>query len=667
MRRHVFSLLKIWSFAAAWTAAGLGAEAARLTVRLDQPGKAISPELFGIFFEDLSAAADGGLYAELVSNRSFEYQAAEQRDWNNLTGWELTLRGGGRGTVAIDSAVSLHPNNPHYAVLETVTPGEGVGLVNAGFDGIAVQAGASYDVSLFVRQLFVGGHWDAVKQTGVLPLVARLEDKAGASLGETSFQISARAWTRLAGTITATKTEPAARLVLLTTARGGLALDEISLFPQNTFRHRPNGLRADLAQVIADLHPKFMRFPGGCLVHGDGLGNMYRWQDTVGPIEQRRQQPNLWGYHQSVGLGYFEFFQFCEDIGATPLPVVPAAVCCQNSDHQGGTGQAGLPLDAMPAYIQSLFDLIEYANGPATSPWGAKRAAAGHPVPFHLRYLGVGNEDAQTDVFRERFQLIHAALKARHPEITIVGTVGPFPDGEDYDAGWKFADTQHVAMVDEHYYKPPAWFWDNLSRYDGYDRNRSQVYVGEYAAHDDRRRSTLRSAIAEAAYLTSLERNGDIVRMASYAPLLAKRQRSNWTPDLIYFSNTAVFPTINYYVQQLFCVNSGDTYLTTTLAGQATPVNLAASSVRDHASGDFILKLVNGAATVQPVHVELSGAKQVTGRATAIVLAGDDANVVNEDGQPPAVQPQTSTLTVAPAFDYAAPANSLTAIRVKFE
>lgn len=543
------------------------AQTGPLTVSVDltQPGKRISPDLVGIFFEDINYAADGGLYAELVQNRSFEYSPVERTDWNPLTSWEQVARDGARGSVKIMAAAPLHPNNPHYVAIETQEPGGGFGLMNSGFDGIAIRADEPYDFSVFARQLFTGTRWGNGKLTGPSRLIVRLETKSGELLAEKVLEISGRDWQRFTAPLVSEKSEDAVRLVLLCPTRGAIAVDMVSLFPRHTFKNHPNGLRADLAQVIADLKPKFMRFPGGCLVHGDGLGNIYRWQDTVVPVEQRRGQPNLWGYHQSAGLGYFEYFQFCEDIGAKPLPVVAAGVCCQNADDQGGTGQRGFSMDAMPAYIQDVLDLVEWANGPVTSKWGAIRAAAGHSEPFHLQYLGVGNEDQITPVFRERFKMIFEALKEKHPEITVVGTVGPSPDGEDFERGWNVADELGVPMVDEHYYKPPQWFWDNLHRYDRYDRTRSKVYVGEYAAHDDRRRSTLRSALAEAAHLTSLERNADVVSFASYAPLLAKRGNTQWNPDLIYFSNTQVGPTINYYVQQLFSVNSGDVLLSATI------------------------------------------------------------------------------------------------------
>ena len=538
------------------------AAAATVTVHLDQPAKPISGDLWGIFFEDINDAADGGLYAELVQNRSFEYSRADNRDWNSLTSWALVTRGGGKGEVAVRDADALHPNNPHHAVLTVTAGGEGVGLSNGGFGGIALKAGAKYDVSVLA------------KQTDGSPaeLFARLEGTDGKLLApEASLGRAGADWRKLTATLAPTATADDARLVVLTRGIGTLQLDMVSLFPQETFKQRSNGLRPDLAQAIADLRPRFVRFPGGCVAHGDGLDNMYRWKDTVGPVEQRKAQPNIWRYHQSYGLGYFEYFQFCEDIGALPLPVVPAGVCCQNSNGRPGRGQEGLPMGEMPEYVQEVLDLIEWANGPATSTWGAKRAQAGHPEPFNLKYLGVGNEDHITPVFEQRFEMIYQAVKAKHPEIVVIGTVGPFSSGPDYERGWRFADTLRLPMVDEHYYQPPAWFLNNLAFYDKYDRAKSQVYLGEYAAHDVGRRTTLRSALAEAAYMTSLERNGDVVRFASYAPLLGKIGRTRWDPNLIYFTNTRVVPTISYQVQRLFGNNAGDAYVQTTVKRDAQP------------------------------------------------------------------------------------------------
>ncbi|MGC3992480.1 MAG: alpha-L-arabinofuranosidase C-terminal domain-containing protein [Chthoniobacteraceae bacterium] len=635
---------------------------ATLTVNLAGKGKAISPDLFGIFFEDLNYAADGGLYGELIQNRSFEYDATEQPTWNALTAWQLVKRGGGDGGWKVENALPINANNPHYITLMVKKPGAGVGVSNAGVGGIPVKAGESYDASFFARQLYMRSAWgpDNSPDGRPMPVSIRLEAKDGTVLAEAPVQVNGRDWKKVTATLTPSRTEDAATFVLLGTAEGGIALDEISLFPHHTFHDRPNGLRADLAQTIADIHPKFVRFPGGCLAHGDGIGNIYRWKDTIGPVEQRKQQKNLWGYHQSVGLGYFEYFQFCEDIGAKPLPVLLAGVSCQNSNSSPGLGQECMPLADLPAYIQDLKDLIEYANGPATSKWGAKRAAAGHPEPFHLQYLGIGNEDKITPGFEERFTKIYKAVHAEHPEIQIVGTAGPFPEGEDFDKGWKVANQLHVAIIDEHYYQTPEWFLSHFNRYDGYDRNHSKVYVGEYAASEKDRRNTLQTAIAEAAYMTQLERNGDVVHMASYAPLLSFVHHSQWHPDMIYFDGTHIDRSINYYVQQLFASNSGETYFASTLNDST---GLATSVVREQKSGDLILKIVNYGTTARPLRINLDGAQNLGSQAVQTVLAGDpNAENTFETTQP--LTPVTGNLPVQPAFDCEAPASSLTVIRI---
>jgi len=601
-----------------------------ITIQVDAPGVRISPDLVGIFFEDINYAADGGLYAELVQNRSFEYSPVERNEWNPLTAWEQVARSGARGSLKITDALPVHPNNPHYVVVETQEPGGGFGLLNRGFDGIAVDAGERYDFSIFARQLFTGARWGGGRMDHPTHLLIRLETESGETLAEANLEVSGRDWQRLATTLIARKGDATARLVVLSQTQGGIAVDEISLFPHKTFKNRPNGLRADLAQTIADLRPKFMRFPGGCLVHGYGLGNIYRWQDTVGPVEQRRGQPNIWGYHQSVGLGYYEYFQFCEDIGAKPVPVVAAGVCCQNADHQGGTGQRGIPLKAMPAYIQDVLDLIEWANGPATSKWGAVRAVAGHPEPFRLQYLGVGNEDHITPVFRERFQMIFDAVKAKHPEITVIGTAGPFHSGADYDNGWKIVNDLHVPMVDEHYYESPQWFLNNLERYDRYPRGSAEVYVGEYAS----RGNTWFNALAEAAYLTGLERNADVVHFASYAPLLGRIGHTQWNPNLIYFSNTRVVPTVNYYVQQLFSENHGDLYLPT-MVSIAPPEGRSAGILLgtwDTQAEFKELKVVRGDKTAvdEAFQAGASNWAAASGKWSAV----NGVYVQNSDGQP---------------------------------
>jgi alpha-L-arabinofuranosidase len=631
----------------------------KVTIDLNQPGNAISPDLFGIFFEDINYAADGGLYAELVQNRSFEYQATEQLEWTPMTSWEFTTRNDGRGGIRIADAVPVHPNNPHYAVVDVQQPGGGVGLVNSGFDGFAVQAGAHYDFSIFARQLYTGNRWGGNKTLGEpAQLSVRLETKAGEVVAETTLKISGRDWQQAAAVLTATKSDASARLAVLVQTKGAVAMDEISLFPRETFKHRANGLRADLAQSIADLHPKFVRFPGGCLVHGHGLGNMYRWKDSIGPVEQRRGQPNLWGYHQSLGLGYFEYFQFCEDIGAKPLPVVPAAVCCQNADNQGGTGQRGLPMEEMPAYIQDVLDLIEWANGPTNSTWGAKRAAAGHPAPFRLQYLGVGNEENITPAFEERFKMIYNAVKAKHPEITVIGTAGPFHSGEDFDAGWKIVNELQLPMVDEHYYESPDWFLSNLQRYDRYDREKAKVYLGEYAS----RGNSLFNALAEAAYMTALERNGDVVHMASYAPLLARLGHTQWNPDMIYFNNTEIMRTANYHVQQLFGQNSGDRHFPAEISPETA--GLSFSCVQDSKTGDFILKLVNVSTSAIAAQVNFPPFLSVQPKAVRTVLTGNP-KASNSFAKPDLIRPESSEITVGKSFTCEAPAGSLSVIRIK--
>lgn len=653
------------------TAACCGALAAaepqaRLSVDVGAPGKAISPDLFGIFFEDINYAADGGLYGELVQNRSFEYNSSEQSTWNELSFWQTATRGAGAGRVHIRTAKPIATQNPHYVSIDVEVPGEGVGLSNAGVDGIPVKAGEGYTFSFFANQLFMGKPWTPDNDVAgrPMPVVMRLETESGELLAEVSTIVEGREWKRYSARLVPSKDAPQARLVLLAKAQGGIAVDEVSLFPEKTFHARPNGLRADLAQVIADMKPKFIRFPGGCLAHGDGANNIYRWKDTIGPVELRKGQRNIWGYHQSVGLGYFEYFQYCEDIGAAPLPVLAAGVSCQNSNYSPGFGQQAIPMAEMEAYIQEILDLIEWANGPVDSTWGAKRAAAGHPASFGLRYIGIGNEDRITPDFEARFAMIQKAIKAKHPEVMIVGTSGPFPTGEDFDKGWAFARKQGVDLVDEHYYMPPEWFWENLSRYDSYDRKGPKVYAGEYAAHEKNRRNTLRTALAEAAACTSFERNGDVVWLSSYAPLLARRQHTQWTPDAIYFTGTEVYPSANYYVQKLFASNAGDRWLAPALEGVKDGERFAVSGVRDSRSGDIILKIVNGGEVAKAVQVSLKGLPAQACRLEATVFGGTSLDAANEDGQPPVLVPKSSIRQVSSSFEQEVPAYSLVVLRV---
>jgi alpha-N-arabinofuranosidase len=620
--------------------------------------KPISPDLFGIFFEDISYAADGGLYAELVQNRSFEYSVNDRKSWHPFIAWEYVTQGFGYGNLSLETNAPLNSNNPHYLVLTIEDEGrEGIGLANSGFDGIVVRAGEQYDFSMFARQL----------SPQAVPLSIQLRSKKGVVYAEAKLMVNNKDWMKYAASITATQNDDSATIAVMATGKGKLAMDMISLFPEKTFKGRKNGLRADLAQAVADLQPKFMRFPGGCLVHGDGLGNMYRWKNTIGPIEQRVAQKNIWNYHQTDGLGYFEYFQFCEDIGAKPLPVVPAAVSCQNSGGTwriGGTGQKGIPLSEMQEYIREVLDLIEYANGPASSAWGSRRAAAGHPEPFHLKYIGIGNEDKITPEFTERFKMIYDAVKAKHPEITIIGTVGPAPNGEDFELGWKLANQLKIAVVDEHYYQSPKWFLNNHFRYDGYDRTKSKVYLGEYASWGN----TLFNALAEAAYMTALERNGDVVSMASYAPLLANQHHTSWNPNLVYFTNTAVVPTVNYYVQQLFSQNYGDVYYPNIVTfyeeGLLKDSVLAASCVKNNKTGDIVIKIVNAGPVPTNVDINLSTLGLFDPEAELKILSGDPEwrNTIED---PAKIIPSTTDIMMPKKMRYAMPAYSLHLIRIK--
>ena len=534
--------------------------------------KAISDKLIGIFFEDINYSADGGLYAELIQNRDFEYS---ERDWNATTAWHSPR------PIEIATDQPLHPNNPHYAVLSQDT------LWNEGWDGIVVEQGKKYDFSMFVS---AGGQ----KQDFVIQLVG----SKGTVLAKTVLKTRAGKWQQYSTVLTATASDTKARLVIVPQKAVRSCVDMISLFPQQTFRGRKNGMRPDLAQVLADLHPRFMRFPGGCVAHGDGLGNMYHWKETIGPLWERKPQRNIWGYHQSRGIGYFEFFQFCEDIGCEPLPVVPAAVPCQNSSTGGGGQQGGIPFGPeFEQYKQDLLDLIEWANGdPKTSKWAKMRADAGHPKPFNLKYLGIGNEDLISEVFTERYLPLIQAVKERYPEITVCGTTGPFFEGSDYEQGWRLAKENKIDMVDEHYYVSPGWYIHNQHFYDQYDRSASKVYLGEYASHGPGRKSTIETALTCAMHICNLERNGDVVVMSSYAPLLAKNRHTQWNPDLIYFDNTQVYPTVDYFVQKMCGQSQGNQYLPSTLQFDLGPDanrRLAVSTVRDTATGKTYVKLVN--------------------------------------------------------------------------
>lgn len=621
--------------------------------------KDISRDLMGIFFEDISYAADGGLYAELIQNRDFEYTEDDHRGWNSKTAWKLE----GEGTTwTINSANPIHANNANYSSL--LTSSIGAKLINEGWDGIALNKGDKYNLSLFAR--------------GKGTIRISLAD-GGNVLATTTVKASAE-WKQIKATLIPSATATNAKLVIEPLQTGNIDIDFISLFPQKTFRGRTNGLRNDLAQVIADLHPRFVRFPGGCATHGQGIDNIYHWQATIGELWERQPDMNIWNYHQTRGLGFYEYFLFCEDIGAEPLPVLAAGVPCQNSWKGGAGQQGGIPFESelngkpspytyngkpltMESYLQELLDLIEWANGDSkTSELAKLRAKAGHPKPFNMKYLGIGNEDLISDVFLKRYNFLIEGVKKAHPEITVIGTVGPFWEGSDYEYGWKEAKAKNIEIVDEHYYNPIGWYFHHRDYYDNYDRQGTKVYLGEWASKGN----NVVNALVEAAYLTNVERNADVVVMSSYAPLLAKEGHTNWNPDLIYFNNTEIHPTANYYVQRAFGQNAGSRYVYSDLnvnGGNDVTQRLDKSVVIDEVTGDIIIKVVSllpkqSSLTVNIPAEALEG-HSTTAELTVLSKADKPDSQRNWDTN------ETRTISVAPSFSIDIPQYSLSVIRIK--
>ncbi|MCM3626084.1 carbohydrate binding domain-containing protein [Paenibacillus glycanilyticus] len=513
---------------------------AALTVHTQKQGAELG-DLFGIFFEDLNHAADGGLYAELVRNRSFEFDPIDHPDYHALTAWEKVERGGGKTEITIEESYPLNHHNAHYAGIEIISEGDGVGLMNLGFNsGIAVKQGESYRFSVYARR-------DASFNE---PLNVTIEGADGAIHGESAIEVNSAEWAKYEAVITVNVTDNGSRLVLVTKGQGRLYLDMVSLFPERTFLGRPGGLRSDIAKLLADLKPKFMRFPGGCLVHDGSLNpddrnSMYRWKNTIGPIEQRPARRNNWRYNQTLGLGYYEYFQFCEDIGAKPIPILPGGY----DPHHNRI----VPIEELSPWIQDALDLIEFAVGDSSTEWGAIRAGLGHPEPFGLEYIGIGNEEVGEPFF-ERYPYFHRAIKEKYPEMKVINSAGPFAAGSEYERGWKSAREHQSDLVDEHYYSSPEWFLAHCHRYDNFKADDPKVFLGEYASWGN----TFYNALAEAAFMTGLEKNAHAVGLACYAPLLCNADYVNWKPDLIWFNNHEAFGTPNYYVQKLFMHHQGD-------------------------------------------------------------------------------------------------------------
>ncbi len=533
----------------------------KLIATLDKAGvRAISTDLWGIFFEDISYSGDGGLNADLVQNGAFEYNRADSAEWSNYSFWRKIVPDGSFAAFCIHDIDPVAVENPHYATVEIEQAP--AALDNTGWDGMVFHAGETYDFTAWMR----------VRSGSAMPVTVSLHGDDGSIISETTITVTASAWTTYQASLTvpesgeedgkagaSVSTQGTLRLTF--GGEGVIDLDFITLEPRTTY-HGLKHFRPDLVKALADLKPRFMRFPGGCITHGLGMDNMYHWGRTIGPVEHRPHNFNLWGYHQSFRIGYYEYLCLCETIGAKPLPVLPAGVSCQNTSQ----GPVPVAQEDMPAYIDEVLHLIEFCNGGTDTEWGAKRAAMGHPEPFGLEYLGIGNEDLIDDVFKNRFQQIFDAVKAAYPDIVVVGTVGPSPSGKDYEEGWKYAREAGLPIVDEHSYQSSSWWFHNLDHYDHTDRKGPKVYLGEYGSWN----TQLINGLSEAAFMGRMELNGDVVHMASYAPLFAKNGHTSWNPDLIYFDNENVYRPYSYWVQQMYATTTADTAWPVSLDGPTT-------------------------------------------------------------------------------------------------
>jgi alpha-L-arabinofuranosidase len=629
-----------------------------IKIQADKPGAKINPAMWGIFFEDINFGADGGLYAELVKNRSFNFP-------DPMMGWFKISPSLAKGQLSIHDRKQFNAANPHFLRLRSEASAP-FGVSNEGFRGMGLREGETYDFSARIRGV-----------EGSPKVSVELVGSDGTTLDCAQIEGISPEWKQIKVMLHPTDTDFKARLNVILEGKGIVEIGTVSLFPQKTWENRPGGLRADMVQMLADLKPGFLRFPGGCIVEGSDLSKRYQWKNTIGPVEDRRLLINRWNYEfkhrptpdyfQSFGLGFFEFFQLCEDISAEPLPIINCGMACQFN-----SGEL-CPLDQLNPFIQDALDLIEFANSPAISTWGAKRAAMGHTEPFHMKMLGIGNEQWGPQ-YIERLARFAKVLKDKHPEIALISSAGPLPDDERFNLLWpKFRELK-ADIVDEHCYANPVWFFANSHRYDNYDRNGPKVFFGEYAAQSvamvsTKNRNNLECALSEAAYMTGLERNADVVRMASYAPLFANTEAWQWTPNLIWVNSLQVYATPNYYVQQLFSRNRGDAVLPVKLDGIETSASgiqsLYASATHDDKTGEIILKIVNPGANAEAVEIKLDGLSQVESEGKAIALAGD-LDEVNSMDDPQKISPIESKFENAAAnFTYTFPPHSMTVLRIK--
>ena len=613
----------------------------KLELDLSDTGIEIQPTMYGIFFEDINFAADGGLYAELIKNRSFEFPDAKM-------GWKQP--NSSRPSLNLDSGFAKitnysQPDGGNKKYSHTVVHNdEKYELINEGFRGIGLHGGKKYDLSVLMAH-----------SQGIDNVIFSLIDSTGVALATTKFKPVSEDWEVYEAVLEPTRTEEKALLRITFEGKGSIDMDMISLFPQDTWKGRKKGLRKDLVELLDSLQPGFVRFPGGCIVEGRSLAQRYQWQKTVGPIIERELLINRWNdlfdhrpahdYFQSFGLGFYEYFQLSEDLGAEPIPILGCGMACQFN-----TGEL-VPLDQLDPYVQEALDLIEFANGDTSLPWGKLRAEMGHPEPFNMKYLGIGNEQWGPEYF-ERYEIFAKAIKEKYPEIMLVSTPGPFPDGDMFEYGWEQLAKVDATLADEHYYRPPEWFRENADRYDSYDRDGVKVFAGEYAAHpkgveDGPLENNWEAALSEAAFMTGLERNADVVHLTAYAPLMAHEEGWQWAPDLIWFNNLDSYKTPNYEVQKLFSTHAGTDLLRITedgkpLIGQG---DMYASAVKDSNTQELIIKIVNTGAKVH--HIEVSGAGDpFSGSVNAIGLSHDNLSATNSYEEANNVNSTTSTFQI---------------------
>ncbi len=626
----------------AWAFEKVAAQNNSIVVKAAQVKGEIQPTMWGIFFEDINFGADGGIYAELVKNRSFEF-------FKPLMGWTVQRKQAREGDVLIINRKEKNTANPRYIRVTAANAAKGdLGLTNEGFRGMGIKKSLRYDFSVMYRQPAVG-----------VKLHVELVDSTGKVLGGTTVTPTATAgenWQKSDVSFTANATEQKAKFNIWFEGNGVIELDMISLFPGDTWKGRKGGMRADMIQMLADMKPGFIRFPGGCIVEGFDLSQRYQWKKTIGPIEERQLLINRWNfefahrpapdYFQTFGLGFFEYFQLCEDIGAEPLPILNAGMACQFNSAEV------VPLDDLDPYVQDALDLIEFANGDVATTWGKVRAEMGHAAPFNLKMMGVGNENWGPQ-YLERLQLFQKAIKAKHPQFKLIYSSGTDPAGERFDLLNTELRKLNADIIDEHYYRRPEWFLENAKRYDDYPRNGAKVFAGEYAAQSDKtvsihNKNNWQTALAEAAFMTGLERNADVVQMASYAPLFAHAEGWQWTPDMIWVDNLRVYGTPNYQVQKLYATNRG-THVVPILSGSdvlAGKDSLYATAALDKTTNELIVKLVNASGKAQQKEVQVDGVKGLQTTGKHIVLKGGDLSEVNSFENATAVSPVEQPITV---------------------